>query len=164
MSLKYIIDSCKWLYIIIKHVLIFPSFICLVWFGFMVFNATFNNISVISWQSVLLVEETGLPGENHWPVACHWQTLSHNAVHLTLIEIRTHNATSVVISTDCIGSCKSNYHTITATMPPRLFVSCCDMAQCAPPFILKLVKDVVYFKRYTNLQVDAVSPKWKQIY
>jgi hypothetical protein len=26
--------------------------------GFMVFNATFNNISVISWQSVLLVEET----------------------------------------------------------------------------------------------------------
>jgi len=24
----------------------------------MVFNATFNNISVISWQSVLLVEET----------------------------------------------------------------------------------------------------------
>jgi len=28
----------------------------------MVFNATFNNISVISWQSVLLVEETGGPG------------------------------------------------------------------------------------------------------
>jgi hypothetical protein len=25
------------------------------WFGFMVFNATFNNISVISWRSVLLV-------------------------------------------------------------------------------------------------------------
>jgi len=31
---------------------------------FMVFNATFNNISAISWQSVLLVEETGGPGEN----------------------------------------------------------------------------------------------------
>jgi len=29
------------------------------------FNATFNNISVISWRSVLLVEETGVPGENH---------------------------------------------------------------------------------------------------
>jgi hypothetical protein len=29
----------------------------------MVFNATFNNISNISWQSVLLVEETGVPGE-----------------------------------------------------------------------------------------------------
>ena len=35
----------------------------LVWF--MMFNATFNNISVISWWSVLLVEETGVPGENH---------------------------------------------------------------------------------------------------
>jgi hypothetical protein len=38
---------------------------------FMVFNATFNNISVISWQSFLLVEETGVPGENHRPVASH---------------------------------------------------------------------------------------------
>jgi hypothetical protein len=26
-----------------------------------VFNVTFNNISVISWWSVLLVEETGIP-------------------------------------------------------------------------------------------------------
>jgi hypothetical protein len=34
----------------------------------MVFNATFNNISVISWRSVLLVEETGVPGENHRPI------------------------------------------------------------------------------------------------
>jgi hypothetical protein len=38
---------------------------------FMVFNATFNNISVISLWSVLLVEETGLPGENHRPVTSH---------------------------------------------------------------------------------------------
>jgi hypothetical protein len=35
------------------------------------FNATSNNISVISWQSVLLVEETGVPRENHRPVAIH---------------------------------------------------------------------------------------------
>jgi len=40
-------------------------FVCL----FDGFSATFNNISVISWQSVLLVEETGEPGENHRPVA-----------------------------------------------------------------------------------------------
>ena len=33
----------------------------------MVLNFTFNNISVISWWSVLLVEETGGPGENHRP-------------------------------------------------------------------------------------------------
>jgi hypothetical protein len=31
----------------------------------MVFEATFNNILVKSWQSVLLVEETGVTGENH---------------------------------------------------------------------------------------------------
>ena len=33
---------------------------------FMVFNATFNNISAISWRSVLVVEEAGVPGENHF--------------------------------------------------------------------------------------------------
>jgi hypothetical protein len=33
----------------------------------MVFNATFNNFSVILWRSALLME-TGVPGENHWPV------------------------------------------------------------------------------------------------
>jgi hypothetical protein len=31
----------------------------------MAFPSTFNNISVISWRSVLLVEETGVPKENH---------------------------------------------------------------------------------------------------
>jgi hypothetical protein len=59
----------------------------------MVFNAIFNNISVILWWSVLLVEETGGPGENHWPVASRWQALSHNVVHLALIEIQTHSET-----------------------------------------------------------------------
>jgi hypothetical protein len=34
----------------------------------MVFSSTFNNISVISWRSVLLVEENRVPGENHRPV------------------------------------------------------------------------------------------------
>ena len=40
-------------------------------FGFMVFNATFNNTSIISWQSVIQVEETGVPGESHLPASCH---------------------------------------------------------------------------------------------
>jgi hypothetical protein len=44
----------------------------IVWF--MVFIPTFNNISVISWLSVLLVEETRVSRENHWPVASHWRT------------------------------------------------------------------------------------------
>ena len=37
----------------------------MVLFMSMVFNDTFNNTSVISWQSVLLVEKTGVPGENN---------------------------------------------------------------------------------------------------
>ena len=37
----------------------------------MVFNATFNNISAMSWQSVLLVEESEIPGENQRPAASH---------------------------------------------------------------------------------------------
>jgi len=49
----------------------------------MVFNTTFNNISAISWRSDLLVEETGGPGENHRPLASHWQTWSHNVLWST---------------------------------------------------------------------------------
>jgi hypothetical protein len=37
----------------------------------MVFNTTFNNVSVISGWSVSSVEETGVPTENHRPVASH---------------------------------------------------------------------------------------------
>jgi len=40
--------------------------------GFMVFDVTFKNISVISWRPVLLAEETGVPGENHRPGASQW--------------------------------------------------------------------------------------------
>jgi len=37
----------------------------------MVFMATFNNISIISWWSVVLVEEPEVPVENHRPVTRH---------------------------------------------------------------------------------------------
>ena len=78
-----------------------------------VFNVTLNNILNISWRLVLLVEETG---ENHCPAASHSQSLSHigglSTPHLS--GIRTHNA-SVVICTDYMGKCKSNYRTITNT-------------------------------------------------
>jgi hypothetical protein len=50
---------------------------------FMVLNATFNNVSVISRRSVLLVKEIGVSGENHRPVASYWQTLSQNVVSST---------------------------------------------------------------------------------
>ena len=53
-------------------------FIIGLWLG--LWCLIFNNISVISWRSVLLVEETGVPGENHRPAPSHWQTLSHKVV------------------------------------------------------------------------------------
>jgi hypothetical protein len=58
-----------------------------------VFNATFNNISVISWRSVLLVEETAVP------------TSSHNVVSSTPRLNRGFELTTpVMIGTDCMGS------------------------------------------------------------
>jgi len=71
-GLQYILHSIKkiQLYILIKDISISLLYKKMVgWF--MVFNATFNNISAISWRSVLLVEETGVPRENHKPVASH---------------------------------------------------------------------------------------------
>jgi hypothetical protein len=44
----------------------------LIWFDFLVLSATFSNISAISWRPVLVVEEAGVPGENHRPWASNW--------------------------------------------------------------------------------------------
>jgi hypothetical protein len=69
---------------------------------FMVLNATFNNISVILWWSVLLVEESGVPGESHQPAQVT------DKLHQLML-YRTHHAwvgfkftMLVMIGTDCI--------------------------------------------------------------
>jgi hypothetical protein len=46
------------------------------------------------------------------PAVSHWQTLSHNVSSTSLVRELT---SLVVIDTDYIGSCISNYHMITAT-------------------------------------------------
>jgi hypothetical protein len=65
-----------------------------------------------------LVEETGIAGENHmhWPAVCHWQTLiTQCCIKYTSPQAGFELRTLVVIGTDCIGFCKSSYHTITTT-------------------------------------------------
>jgi hypothetical protein len=65
---------------------------------------TFNNVSVILWQTVLLVEETRESRENHRH-ASHWKTSSIilYGVQLTMSGISTHNVSDLVgIGTDCM--------------------------------------------------------------
>jgi hypothetical protein len=70
----------------------------------MVFNATFNNISVVSRRSVFLVEETGGRGENHRPVEVtdklYYIILYRAQLARAVFELTT----LVVIDNDCIGS------------------------------------------------------------
>jgi hypothetical protein len=77
----------------------------------------FNNIAAILLRSVLLVEETWGLGENHRPVASHWQNFYHILLY-TSPWSRFKLISSVVIGTECIGSCYSNCHAITARMAP----------------------------------------------
>ena len=81
----------------------------------MVFNATFNNISAISWRSVLLVEETRGPDPVKTTDLSQVTDQLYHISHYLRFELTR----SVMIGTGCIGSCKSNYQTITATTAPK---------------------------------------------
>ena len=79
-----VMDFCRLCYGLLSPVLwTFVACVMDFWIMVMVFNTIFNNISIISWWSVLLMEETGVLGENHRPVASHWQDVSHNVVSST---------------------------------------------------------------------------------
>ena len=52
----------------------------------MVFKATFNNISVILWRSVLLVVETGVPGETG-SCKSNYHTITTMTAHSEILEL-----------------------------------------------------------------------------
>ena len=99
------------------------------------------SLSTISWRSVLLMEETG---KNHRPAASHWQTLSH-IVHSVWAVFKF--LTLVLIGTDCIGSYKSNYHTIMTMTAP--------LNQSSIPVILYVQS---FITSTTNLSKNTITP------
>ena len=60
-------------------------------FDFWCFNATFSNISAISWRPVLVVEEAGVPGENHrpWASNCFYYYIKERFIRTNDIKVYT---------------------------------------------------------------------------
>ena len=77
-----------------------------------VFNATFNNISVIYRGGHVINGGKQTTQRNHQPAASHWQTITKCCIEYTS-RWGGFKLSLVVIGTDCTGSCRSNHYAIT---------------------------------------------------
>ena len=126
----------------------------------MVFNATYNNISVISWRPVLLVEEAWITGEKH-VLSQVIDKLYHIMLYFSPSS-RFELTISMVICTDSIGSCESNYHTITTTMAP-ISLWCSKVVWCCK------VSSVLWFRNrwydftfvIRSSKINVISIVWR---
>ena len=119
----------------------------MVWFGLMAFYAIFNNISVISWRSGLLVEKTGVLGENHRPVT--------DILYYIMFMYRVHSAmngfeltTLVVIGTDT----QVVVNLTTILLRPRRSLI----------FANEVVNTVIVINIFFSFKSNTGYPRWKK--
>jgi hypothetical protein len=110
----------------------------------MVLNANLNNISVISWLSVLLVENT----INLSQVTDKLYHIILSRVHIAWagLELRT----IVVICIDCIGRFKSNYHT-TTTHDVSIFRQASTKGNMGYAFLCWSVLSILHFDMFQQM-------------
>jgi len=143
--LFFIIFSLCFFFSILFVCLFLLHEICLTLIWFMEFNASCNNISVISWQSFLMVEETGVLDRR-------------KTTDLSQVWAGFELTTLVVIGTDCTCSWKANYHSITTTTAPlsqtvyetNLHIEFNDIINCQFYQVVTEKKEYFYIKARTN--------------
>ena len=88
----------------------------------MVFNVTFNNISAKMY--IVAISFIGEGNQSTWRKPLNCRKSLTNFYHIMLYQVARVGfelITLVVIGTDCIDSCKSNYHMITTTTAPKTY-------------------------------------------